>query len=459
MARDVMEKRRGSLVDPLDVVEGDRDRLFRGDFPKQINHGIEQPAPVSWRGRRAGSGSSMPRSAQSCEPRGARTIPRSRSIHRPYGRIASGSKPRAPKAIPPADFMSRAMASRRWLFPIPASPVTSRTFGVCACTVSATARRTRAYSACRRRCQARTGNGIALLRRWPRRRDGAGIGDRLQRLARLEQHLGRWGAQFRFKNAASALVVTVRFLVSPDARKQAHDRRVPRFAARICDRESARIRQGIVRLVLKAFDERTEHGEPQSADGLALGHAPFLIEIADRQIEPVEKLAAKQRARRSSGRPSTPWQRPRQASSAPTRDRRRHFRSRCRPSDDPPPVRLRSAGAAAESCSDTIAVRRAGRRARPRKDRRAVRGDVPARWRSDNRAARVSSARPATPARFHRSDRAATRRAGELARMSAIISGSVKFQCRFPRWLQRAGHSTAHDDRTEIRRRPHGGAT
>ena len=60
MARDVMEKRGGRLVDPLDVVEGDRSRAFRGDLPEQINDGIEQSVPVARIGRRADFGKQHP---------------------------------------------------------------------------------------------------------------------------------------------------------------------------------------------------------------------------------------------------------------------------------------------------------------------------------------------------------------------------------------------------------------
>ena len=44
-------------------------------------------------------------------------------------------------------------------------------------------------------------------------------------------------------------------------------------------------------MALKPFDETGEHREVQAAHGFALCHAPFLVAIAERQIEAVEKFA------------------------------------------------------------------------------------------------------------------------------------------------------------------------
>ena len=42
---------------------------------------------------------------------------------------------------------------------------------------------------------------------------------------------------------------------------------------------------------MKSFDETGEQREVQAAHGFALGHAPFLVAIAERQIEAIEKGA------------------------------------------------------------------------------------------------------------------------------------------------------------------------
>src|ERR1700716_692265 len=44
-------------------------------------------------------------------------------------------------------------------------------------------------------------------------------------------------------------------------------------------------------MALKPFDETGEQREVQAAHGFALCHAPFLVAIAERQIEAVEKFA------------------------------------------------------------------------------------------------------------------------------------------------------------------------
>ena len=57
---------------------------------------------------------------------------------------------------------------------------------------------------------------------------------------------------------------------------------MPGFAQRVRDREGARVRQSVRGTIRQAFDQRAKHCESKAADGLALGHAPFLIEVAHR---------------------------------------------------------------------------------------------------------------------------------------------------------------------------------
>ena len=126
--------------------------------------------------------------------------------------------------------------------------------------------------------------------------------------------------------------------------------------------------QSVPGMVLKALDQRGKHCEPQAADGLALGHAPFLVAVANRQIEPVEEFAAKQRRRLLQCVGRTPRRHHRRAVTVRTGGQRRRSRARCRPVAGPP-TRL----APPSLSSGRILLRHqrappAGHRARPRRE-------------------------------------------------------------------------------------------
>lgn len=123
-------------------------------------------------------------------------------------------------------------------------------------------------------------------------------GYELQSAARFFQFVGRRRPNFDFENAACPLIVDQGFLAASKAREKPDDGGVARFRQRIGQGERMRIGKRIVRVILEALHQGGEDREPEAARRLALGHAPFLIAIAARQIEAVKEFAAKQLSRR-----------------------------------------------------------------------------------------------------------------------------------------------------------------
>ena len=123
-----MQQRRGSLVDPLDVVERDRRCAFRGNLPQQIDHGIEQSAAIARIGRRAGFGkqhAEIRREVLRAVARG-QSLAECRTRSRRGGPLRARSPARSRRRRR-RTIMRSAMRPRRWLLPIPASPVTRST--------------------------------------------------------------------------------------------------------------------------------------------------------------------------------------------------------------------------------------------------------------------------------------------------------------------------------------------
>ena len=130
MARDVVQQRGRSLVDPLDVVEDDGRGSHRRNLPQQTDHRVEQPGSISGFRRRAHFGKQQ---AEISRQPVARALAQDLTDNiDPYaiGTRSLGFIGRAAKACPPAEIRRSPIWASTRLLPMPGSPVTRTTSGL-----------------------------------------------------------------------------------------------------------------------------------------------------------------------------------------------------------------------------------------------------------------------------------------------------------------------------------------
>ena len=151
-------------------------------------------------------------------------------------------------------------------------------------------------------------------------------------------------------------------------------------------------------------ESRRQLGENRAAKApqrLSFGHAPFVVAEAGRQIEALQRLAAKL----MGGCPQALAGSPARARDRPARERRPRRRERDRRRTPPvrgrPGARRHRRRAAGVASSGSIGARPADRRARPTATRTGFPAGAADRWPPDTPAAPASSSMPARAARVH----------------------------------------------------------
>ena len=124
----------------------------------------------------------------------------------------------------------------------------------------------------------------------------AGHGRRAQTGARTDQAGRRPQAEFALEDATALLVLRQRVGATPERAQHAYQLGVAALVQRVLRDQRAGKGERLLGAVAMALDERGQDLLMAVARRLALGHAPLGGGIAGRQVEPFEKLAAKQAA-------------------------------------------------------------------------------------------------------------------------------------------------------------------